>query len=148
MVKAEDLLLKKSKLEAYKYTYEWEPNMSKAVEIVEKILKNPDANPNGVALKDLKSDTYPSTGGFIVRYKDEDGLDFSAPSAKKILDKYQAYKTYDVMYRDFKDQRYFSITVKTKEWYDPEFGPGFDRDEYMANRRAGEWARAQRDTHN
>ena len=137
--------------EATRYYYEWEPNMDKAKEIVTKILANPDANPDGLTLKDFKVDTYPSTGAIIVHYGDAN-VDFDAPSAENILNKYKSYKTYDVKSRNFKDQNYFSIGVNTKErktkWYDPEFGSDFDRDEYMSNRRDAKWAKAQRDNHN
>lgn len=137
--------------EAQKVYFEWEPNMGKAQEIVTKILANPDANPDGLTLKDFKVDTYPSTGAIIVHYGNAN-VDFDAPSAENILNKYKSYKTYNVRSRNFKDQKYFSIDVSTKErktkWYDPEFGSDFDRDEYMSNRRAAEWGRAQRDNHN
>lgn len=134
--------------ETQRVYFEWEPNMDKAKEIVTKILANPDVNPDGLTLKDFNVDTYPSTGAIIVHYGDAN-VDFDAPSAENILNKYKSYKTYDVKSGNFKDQGYFSIGVNTKErktkWYDPEFGSDFDRDEYMSNRRDAEWAKAQRD---
>lgn len=132
---------KSAKKEAYRYTREWKPNIEKAELILNKVLACPDVNPDGLTLKDFnKVDETASMGSIVVYYGDAN-VDFSAPGAEKILQKYRAYKTYDVSYSDFNKprDRYFSLTVNTyetnKEWYDPEFGPGFDRDLDVINRR-------------
>lgn len=132
---------KSAKKEAYRYTREWKPNIEKAELILNKVLACPDVNPDGLTLKDFnKVDKTASMGSIVVYYGDAN-VDFSAPGAEKILQKYRAYKTYDVAYSDFNKprDRYFSLTVNTyetnKEWYDPEFGPGFDRDLDVINRR-------------
>ena len=144
---------KPAKKEAYRYTREWKPNVEKAEMILNKVLACPDVNPDGLTLKDFKKVDKSGLIGSIIVYYGDANVDFDAPGAEKILQKYRAYKTYDVAYRNFKDMRdrYFSLQVQTyetnKEWYDPEFGPGFDRDLYMQNRRNAEWAKAQRDNH-
>ena len=131
------------------YRYEWSPNVDAAVKIINTLLKDAEVNPDGAQLKDMKVDEYPDQGSVVVNYGNAN-VDFSSPAANKILNKYKSFKTYDVSSSDFKDRNYFSIKVYTKDrkWYDPEFGSDFDRDEYMSNRRAAEWGRAQRDNHN
>lgn len=109
--------------------------------ILNKVLACPDVNPDGLTLKDFnKVDKTASMGSIVVYYGDAN-VDFGAPGAEKILQKYRAHKTYDVSYADFNKprDRYFSLTVNiyetNKEWYDPEFGPGFDSELDVINRR-------------
>lgn len=88
-------------------------------------------------MKDFSKVDKTASAGSIVVYYGDANVDFSAPGAEKILQKYRAYKTYDITYSDFNKPRgrYFSLTVNAyetdKEWYGPEFEPDSD----VINRR-------------
>ena len=134
--------------EATRYYYEWEPDYDRSVKIFNQLLADPNVNPEGLTIKDFKLKDY--SDGFLAYGIDR--LNLNAPEANQILQKARSFKTYDVKSGIFKDQNYLSLLCKKKvrksEWYDPEFGPGFDRDEYMSNRRNAQWSKAQRDNHN
>lgn len=132
--------------EATRYWYEWEPNFDRAKKIASDFLDNEDINPDNLTMDDFKSkivyDCWYLYG--------TDKLNMDSKAVKDILDKYNKFKTYDVKFSKFNN--YIALCVKQKvrksEWYDPEFGPGFDRDEYMSNKRGATWGKAQRDNRN
>jgi hypothetical protein len=142
---------KNLKTEATRYYYEWEPDYDRCVKIFNSLLADPEINPENLTIKDFKLSNY--RDGFSA-YGIDGRINLDAPAAQQILAKAKSFKTYDVQTGIFPGDKggYITITCKKKvrksEWYDPEFGPGFDRDLHMQNRRNAEWAKAQRDNRN
>ena len=133
------------------YYYEWEPDYDRCIKIFNSLLANPEINPENLTIKDFKLSNY--RDGFSA-YGIDGRLNLDVPAAQQILAKAKSFKTYDVQTGIFPGDKggYITITRKKKvrksEWYDPEFGPGFDRDLYAINRRNAEWTKAQRDNRN
>lgn len=129
---------KELKTEATRYYYEWEPDYDRCVKIFNSLLADPEINPENLTIKDFKLGNY--SDGFSA-YGIDGRLNLDAPAAQQILTKAKSFKTYDVQTGIFPGDKggYITITCKKKvrksEWYDPEFGPGFDRDLYAINRR-------------
>ena len=144
------------KNEATRYYYEWEVNFDKAKKIFIELLKDPVVNPDGHTIDDFKVETVHDC--MYLKSKDIT-LNVDCPEFRQILGKHQKLKTYSIQFSDLHSYSgknvpgtELALVVKQKvrksEWYDPEFGPGFDRDEYMSARRGAEWSRAQSDNHN
>lgn len=118
--------------------YEQQSDYDRCVKIFNSLLADPEINPENLTIKDFKLGNY--NDGFSA-YGIDGGLNLDAPAAQQILAKTKSFKTCDVQILIFPGDKggYITITCKKKvrksEWYDSEFGAGFDRDPYAVNRR-------------